>query len=144
MFTDDLLFDHIGKTSLDFSPRDRIHPFSLQDKYVLLSMVMLCVVCAWHAIIAICPQDVAPRWDFLALISLAVIYTLFHCVFFLWMYLVVRRKAEAEVEGQRFARLDLPAAPRDETQRQRIFGREKKSFCLDFRTFVFSVTGWNE
>jgi hypothetical protein len=53
---------------------------------------MLCVVCAWHAIIAVCPTDVAPHWDNLALISLAVIYTLFHAVFFLWMYFVVSLK----------------------------------------------------
>ncbi|CAF1042086.1 unnamed protein product [Rotaria sordida] len=62
------------------------------DKYVLLSMVMLCVVCAWHAIIAVCPTDVAPYWDNMALISLAVIYTVFHLVFFLWMYLVTYRR----------------------------------------------------
>ncbi len=55
-------------------------------------MVMLCVVCAWHAIIAVCPTDVAPHWDNLALISLAVIYTLFHLFFFFWMYFVVSRK----------------------------------------------------
>ena len=52
-------------------------------------MVMLCVVCAWHAIIAVCPADVAPYWDNLALISLAIIYTLFHLIFVLWMYFVV-------------------------------------------------------
>ena len=52
-------------------------------------MVMLCVVCAWHAIIAMCPADVAPYWDYLAFVSLAVIYTLFHLIFFLWMYFVV-------------------------------------------------------
>ena len=52
-------------------------------------MVMLCVVCAWHAIIAICPADIAPYWDMIALITLAIIYTLFHLVFFLWMYFVV-------------------------------------------------------
>lgn len=52
-------------------------------------MVMLCVICAWHAIIAVCPTDVAPYWDNIALISLAVIYTLFHLIFFVWMYFVV-------------------------------------------------------
>ena len=52
-------------------------------------MVMLCVVCAWHAIVAVCPSDVAPYWDYLALISLAIIYTVFHLVFLLWMYFVV-------------------------------------------------------
>ncbi|CAF3600590.1 unnamed protein product [Rotaria sp. Silwood1] len=62
------------------------------DKYVLLSMVMLCVVCAWHAIIAVCPTHVAPHWDNMALISLAVIYTIFHLVFFLWMYFVTYRR----------------------------------------------------
>lgn len=54
-------------------------------------MVMLCVVCAWHAIIAVCPTDVAPYWDMIALVSLGIIYTLFHIVFFLWMYFVVSR-----------------------------------------------------
>ena len=53
-------------------------------------MVMLCVVCGWHALIAICPSNVAPYWDMIAFISLAVIYTLFHLVFFLWMYFVVK------------------------------------------------------
>ena len=52
-------------------------------------MVMLCVVCAWHAIIAVCPTSVAAQWDNWALISLAVIYTLFHVFFFFWMYFVV-------------------------------------------------------
>ena len=52
-------------------------------------MVMLCVVCAWHAIIAVCPVDVAQHWDNVALLSLAIIYTVFHAVFFLWMYFVV-------------------------------------------------------
>ncbi|CAF1375144.1 unnamed protein product [Adineta steineri] len=62
------------------------------DKYVLLSMVMLCVVCGWHAIIAICPTNVAPRWDNIAFITLAVIYTLFHLIFFFWMYFVTYRR----------------------------------------------------
>jgi hypothetical protein len=55
-------------------------------------MVMLCVICAWHAIIAVCPIDVAPHWDNLALITLTVIYALFHLIFFLWMYFVVSSK----------------------------------------------------
>ncbi|UJR10810.1 hypothetical protein I4U23_014997 [Adineta vaga] len=62
------------------------------DKYVLLSMVMLCVVCVWHAIIAVCPTDVAQHWDNVALITLGVIYTLFHVIFFLWMYFVIYRR----------------------------------------------------
>jgi len=52
-------------------------------------MVMLCVVCAWHAIIAVCPVSVAQHWDNLALSTLGIIYTLFHVFFFLWMYFVV-------------------------------------------------------
>jgi heme/copper-type cytochrome/quinol oxidase subunit 4 len=55
-------------------------------------MVMLCVVCAWHAVIAVCPTDVAQQWDNTALISLAVIYTVFHLFFFCWMYFVVSRR----------------------------------------------------
>ncbi|CAF1388982.1 unnamed protein product [Adineta ricciae] len=62
------------------------------DKYVLLSMVMLCTVCVWHAIIAVLPTDIAPYWDKIAFISFAVIYTLFHVVFFLWMYFVTYRR----------------------------------------------------
>ncbi|CAF0768013.1 unnamed protein product [Rotaria sp. Silwood1] len=62
------------------------------DKYVLLSMVMLCVVCAWHALIAVCPPDTAPYWDNIALISLAIIYVLFHIIFFFWMYFVTYRR----------------------------------------------------
>ncbi|CAF1297730.1 unnamed protein product [Rotaria magnacalcarata] len=62
------------------------------DKYVLLSMVMLCVVCGWHALIAVCPPDVAPHWDNLALITLAIIYVLFHIIFFFWMYFVTYRR----------------------------------------------------
>ncbi|UJR34994.1 hypothetical protein I4U23_027770 [Adineta vaga] len=62
------------------------------DKYVLLSMVMLCVVCGWHAIIAVCPTNVAPYWDNIAFVSLAIIYTLFHVLFFLWMYFVTYRR----------------------------------------------------
>lgn len=58
---------------------------------MLLSMVMLCIVCAWHAIIAVCPDSVARHWDNIALISLAIIYMLFHIFFFIWMYFVVSR-----------------------------------------------------
>ncbi|CAF4866175.1 unnamed protein product [Rotaria magnacalcarata] len=82
------------------------------DKYVLLSMVMLCVVCAWHAIIAVCPDEVARYWDNMALISLAVIYTLFHVFFFLWMYFVtyrrrrVMKRKDKEYLKTRFERLN--------------------------------------
>ncbi|CAF0888771.1 unnamed protein product [Rotaria sordida] len=62
------------------------------DKYVLISMIMLCVVCGWHALIAVCPSDVAPYWDTIALISLAIIYVLFHLIFFFWMYFVTYRR----------------------------------------------------
>jgi len=58
-------------------------------------MVMLCIVCGWHAIIAMCPVDVAPRWDNIAFASLAIIYGLFHVVFFFWMYFVVSFKEES-------------------------------------------------
>ncbi|CAF0876927.1 unnamed protein product, partial [Didymodactylos carnosus] len=62
------------------------------DKYVLLSMVLLCVVCAWHAIIACVPSKMAPVWDVWALTTLAVLYTLFHIIFLLWMYFVTYRR----------------------------------------------------
>ncbi|CAF2564401.1 unnamed protein product [Rotaria sp. Silwood2] len=94
------------------------------DKYVLLSMVMLCVVCAWHAIIAVCPTDVAPRWDNMALISLAVIYTVFHLVFFLWMYFVtyrrrrVMKRKDKEYLKNRFERLNaLGIYPGDQSDK---------------------------
>ena len=88
MFTNDFLFNYIGLTLL-FSRIKKKKLYIFQDKYVLLSMVMLCVVCAWHAIIAVCPVSVAQHWDNLALSTLGIIYTLFHVFFFLWMYFVV-------------------------------------------------------
>jgi hypothetical protein len=90
MFTNNILFNNISNFIFYFANKKLI--FNLKDKYVLLSMVMLCVICAWHAIIAVCPTDVAPHWDNIALISLAIIYTLFHVIFFLWMYFVVSLK----------------------------------------------------
>lgn len=94
----------------------RLSDLRFQDKYVLLSMFMLCVVCAWHAIIAMCPSDVAPYWDHLALITLAVIYTLFHLVFFLWMYFVVSTIImKIHVQCQLIIWLDLPTSSHHET-----------------------------
>ena len=78
-------------------------------------MVMLCVVCAWHAIIAVCPINVARHWDNIALITLAVIYTLFHIFFFVWMYFVVSREKRKISNNNQLFHLDLSTTTRNET-----------------------------
>jgi hypothetical protein len=92
----------------------KINFISSKDKYVLLSMVMLCVVCAWHAIIAVCPIDVAAHWDTLALITLAIIYALFHLFFLFWMYFVVSRE-EIGMNLKCYFYLDISTTTSNET-----------------------------
>ena len=60
-----------------------------QDKYVLLSLVILCVVCIWHAVVTVFHSHGA---HFLAelerdvFIAFALIYIICHLVFMFWLY----------------------------------------------------------
>ena len=52
-------------------------------------MVMLCLVCAWHALVSALPADKRKYWDNVALVAAVLLYIAFHGVFVLWMYLFV-------------------------------------------------------
>jgi len=77
------------------------------DKYVLGSMVMLCLVCAWHALVSALPADKRKYWDNVALVAAVLLYIAFHGVFVLWMYLFAssRRRIMAKKDREYLARL---------------------------------------
>jgi len=77
------------------------------DKYVLGSMVMLCLVCAWHALVSALPADQRKYWDNVALVAAVLLYIAFHGVFVLWMYLFAssRRRIMARKDREYLARL---------------------------------------
>jgi len=77
------------------------------DKYVLGSMVMLCLVCAWHALVSALPSDKRKYWDNVALVAAVLLYIAFHGVFVLWMYLFAssRRRIMAKKDREYLARL---------------------------------------
>ena len=61
----------------------------LQDKYVLLSLVILCVVCIWHAVVTIFTNHGGKFLQALerdVFIAFAVIYVICHLVFMFWLY----------------------------------------------------------
>ena len=64
-----------------------------QDKYILISMAILCLVCVWHAIIGQLAsahgEAYAERVDKYALIGFAVLYIGFNVVFFMICYCLV-------------------------------------------------------
>jgi len=62
------------------------------DKYVLGSMVMLCCVCAWHALVSALPAESRKYWDNVALVAAVLLYISFHGVFVLWMYLFASKR----------------------------------------------------
>ena len=62
---------------------------ALQDKYVLLSLVILCVVCIWHAVVTVFNHHGAMFMAELerdVFIAFAVIYVICHLVFVFWLY----------------------------------------------------------
>ena len=65
-----------------------------QDKYILTSMGILCAVCVWHAVVPHIDSRYGKRAgqiaDIAALIILGGLYFLFHVIFFLYIYFVVR------------------------------------------------------
>lgn len=60
-----------------------------QDKYILTSMSILCLICIWHAIVPIIVRrggkDTAEHADHIALGLLALIYVAFHILFVFWV-----------------------------------------------------------
>lgn len=64
--------------------------FLLQDKYILISMGILCGVCIWHAVVPLLHESNAQLADNWALGLLGGGYAFFHLVFFLYIYFVVR------------------------------------------------------
>ena len=68
------------------------YPF-FQDKYILTSMSILCLVCVWHAVVPLLvdgdDDDEAVLADRIALGVLSAVYVFFHLFFFLWIYFSV-------------------------------------------------------
>ena len=57
-----------------------------QDKYILSSMAILCLVCVWHAVVPLLAYDMAMarRADNCAFGVLAGLYVMFNATFFTW------------------------------------------------------------
>jgi len=63
-----------------------------QDKYVLLSLVMLCVVCVWHAVVTVFCRygsTFLQKLERDVFIAFVMIYIICHIVFIFWLYFVV-------------------------------------------------------
>ena len=67
--------------------------YLLQDKYILTSMSILCLICVWHAIIPLINDRTDPKFaegaDHIALALFASIYVAFHLFFVFWVVHVV-------------------------------------------------------
>jgi len=83
------------------------------DKYVLGSMVMLCLVCAWHALVSALPASQRKYWDNVALVAAVLLYLFFHGVFILWMYLFAssRRRIMAKKDREYLALKETYESP---------------------------------
>lgn len=67
----------------------KISYLTYMDKYVLLSLVILCVVCIWHALITVFfhhGSEFLARMERDVFLAFAVIYILCHVVFVFWLY----------------------------------------------------------
>ena len=62
-----------------------------QDKYILTSMAILCIVCVWHSVVPQIQDNerLAQTADRCALIIIGTFYVVFHLTFFLYIYFVV-------------------------------------------------------
>ncbi|KAK2159658.1 hypothetical protein LSH36_148g00003, partial [Paralvinella palmiformis] len=64
-----------------------------KDKYILITMSILCSVCAWHAILPIIikskDESTARYADTIVLIAMGSIFTGFHLIFILWVLIMV-------------------------------------------------------
>ena len=67
-----------------------------QDKYILISMGILCSVCVWHSVLPalIARYDYTPcyEYDRIVLAVLGVVFILFHLTFIVKILLVVSTK----------------------------------------------------
>ena len=57
----------------------------MQDKYILISMAILCLVCVWHAVVMVIHtqygKDTAESADVIAIIILGGVYILFQVAY---------------------------------------------------------------
>ena len=58
---------------------------------MLGSMIFMCSVCAWHAIVTVFHHDteLEKKVDTIVLLSLCAVYIVFHILYFVWIYLTV-------------------------------------------------------
>ena len=66
----------------------------LQDKYVLLSLAILCVVSIWHSVVTLFGgygRDFLLSLERDVFIAFVAIYILCHLVFIFWLYFDVRK-----------------------------------------------------
>ena len=94
----------------------RISYLTYLDKYILISMAMLCVVCAWHAAIPHIKSHTssAAVADQCVLVTLAAFYVLFHIVLFLNIYIVALKKSWRYSEKDRIHKERMKATERPE------------------------------
>ncbi|KAK2172128.1 hypothetical protein NP493_990g00005 [Ridgeia piscesae] len=67
----------------------KISYLTYMDKYVLLSLVILCVVCIWHAVVTLFVNYGSlflARLERHVFVAFVVIYILCHAVFIFWLY----------------------------------------------------------
>ncbi|CAH1788352.1 unnamed protein product [Owenia fusiformis] len=69
----------------------KISYLTYMDKYVLLSLVILCIVCIWHSLVTLFKDyDYEPKFikhiERDVFISFSVLYVLVHILFILWLY----------------------------------------------------------
>lgn len=73
----------------------KISYLTYMDKYVLLSLVILCVVCIWHAVVTIFAHHGGAFMQELerdVFIAFAIIYVICHLVFMFWLYFDASRR----------------------------------------------------
>ena len=67
--------------------------FSLQDKYIISSMAILCIVCVWHAVVAKIfdqyGEETAHTADWIGLVVLGCIYLALNVGFLMYTQCVV-------------------------------------------------------
>ncbi|XP_064625813.1 cys-loop ligand-gated ion channel-like isoform X2 [Lineus longissimus] len=96
------------------------------DKYILVSMFILCLVCFWHAIVSVLLKtlgdtETVDKADIFALVVIGLLYIFFHIVFFAHIYLdagkrrrlMYRKDQEYKVEVKKLtnARANLKNRP---------------------------------
>ncbi|XP_076087790.1 cys-loop ligand-gated ion channel-like isoform X2 [Mytilus galloprovincialis] len=79
----------------------RISYLTYMDKYLLAAMIMLTVVCCWHAIVTTLPDASRDIVEIYVLSILAVIYFIYNIGFLIMIYLFPWRKRRTMVQKDR-------------------------------------------